>query len=77
MTGSKSHTIRIVDVSGVHDRSLGDWKTHSGESVSAVTPSRVWRRPFRSVHLGTMVSTSLRASSRLVVVSSVRFANVR
>jgi transducin (beta)-like 1 len=32
MTGSKSHITRILDVSGGHDKLLGEWKTHSGES---------------------------------------------
>jgi hypothetical protein len=33
MTGSKSHITRILDVSGGHDKKLGEWKTHSGESI--------------------------------------------
>jgi hypothetical protein len=33
MSGSMSHITRILDVSGGHDRLLGEWKTHSGESI--------------------------------------------
>jgi len=36
MSGSKSYNTRILDVTGGHDRLLGDWKSHSGESVCLI-----------------------------------------
>jgi transducin (beta)-like 1 len=32
MSGSKGYVTRILDVNGGHEKLLGEWKTHSGES---------------------------------------------
>jgi transducin (beta)-like 1 len=71
MSGSRSHTTRILDVSGGHDRLLGEWKTHSGESVSSRRSRRVkgrtlgwrpcdirgWSRPVYELDQFSLVSS--------------------